>query len=475
MQKINCRMLTIFITLFFLLSAVVSAAGSEIGVKEALLNATDENTDLNEKMLQIENIKKDLEIIRARQSWKAGISAEYDEVLKEGEPDAEDAVRFNDTYAEDGFYSLNIEKNFRSGLILKPEFIYTGDGRETYRLSLDYLLFPRTPTELEKNYFITSLELIQAEQEYKEIKNKKIIEWISRYLELLRLEKNKNNLGKTLTKAADNLETVQKEADLNEAGEEDLLAAEIAFLTAENDFQNAENKLQNSRENLEIELGLKNKDKLALSNAEIIYEYFIEIENMEKLPFEDLFKKVVERDAEIKNAVLDIEILKKDLEWKRREDKFSISLNGIYDHQSEESIIGLTADYELSDGGENKLGQSQIRGRIDMAEKKLADLKSKKRVELKEKLSNIKYAKNNLAKEKLSLKKSELEFNNAQKNFAGGLINSSELISFEISYYNKLNLKQQAEDELLLARLNLRRTLNKEIIVFDEWRKINDR
>ena len=305
-------MLTIFITLFFLLSAAVSAAGSEIEFKEALLKATAENTDLNEKMLQIENIKRDLKIIRARQSWKAGISAEYDEVLKEGESDAKNAVRFNDTYAEDGFYSLNIEKNFRSGLILKPEFIYTGDGRETYRLSLDYPLFPRTPTELEKNYFITSRELIQAEQEYKEIKNKKIIEWISRYLELLRLEKNKNNLEKSLTKAVDNLETVKKEADLNEAGEEELLAAKIAFLTAENDFQQAENKLQNSRENLEIELGIKNKDSLILSNDEIIYKYFSEIENMEKLPFADLFKEAVVQDAEIKNSVLDMEILEKE-------------------------------------------------------------------------------------------------------------------------------------------------------------------
>jgi len=475
MQKINCRMLTIFITLFFLLSAAVSAAGSEIEFKEALLKATAENTDLNEKMLQIENIKRDLKIIRARQSWKAGISAEYDEVLKEGESDAKNAVRFNDTYAEDGFYSLNIEKNFRSGLILKPEFIYTGDGRETYRLSLDYPLFPRTPTELEKNYFITSRELIQAEQEYKEIKNKKIIEWISRYLELLRLEKNKNNLEKSLTKAVDNLETVKKEADLNEAGEEELLAAKIAFLTAENDFQQAENKLQNSRENLEIELGIKNKDSLILSNDEIIYKYFSEIENMEKLPFADLFKEAVVQDAEIKNSVLDMEILEKEMEWKKKEDNFSISLNGIYDHQSEESIIGLTADYELFDGGENKLGQSQIKSKIELAEKKLADLNKEKRIEIKEELSNIKYAKNNFAKEKLALQKSKLELNNAGENFADGLINSSEMISFEISYYNKLNLKQQAEDELLLARLNLRQILNKEIIVFDEWRKINDR
>ena len=475
MQKINCRMLTVFITLFFLLSAAVSAAGSEIEFKEALLKATAENTDLNEKMLQIENIKRDLKIIRARQSWKAGISAEYDEVLKEGESDAKNAVRFNDTYAEDGFYSLNIEKNFRSGLILKPEFIYTGDGRETYRLSLDYPLFPRTPTELEKNYFITSRELIQAEQEYKEIKNKKIIEWISRYLELLRLEKNKNNLEKSLTKAVDNLETVKKEADLNEAGEEELLAAKIAFLTAENDFQQAENKLQNSRENLEIELGIKNKDSLILSNDEIIYKYFSEIENMEKLPFADLFKEAVVQDAEIKNYVLDMEILEKELEWKKKEDNFSISLNGIYDHQSEESIIGLTADYELFDGGENKLGQSQIKSKIELAEKKLADLNKEKRIEIKEKLSNIKYAKNNFAKEKLALQKSKLELNNAGENFADGLINSSEMISFEISFYNKLNLKQQAEDELLLARLNLRQILNKEIIVFDEWRKINDR
>ena len=468
-------MLTIFITLFFLLSAAVSAAGSEIEFKEALLKATAENTDLNEKMLQIENIKRDLKIIRARQSWKAGISAEYDEVLKEGESDAKNAVRFNDTYAEDGFYSLNIEKNFRSGLILKPEFIYTGDGRETYRLSLDYPLFPRTPTELEKNYFITSRELIQAEQEYKEIKNKKIIEWISRYLELLRLEKNKNNLEKSLTKAVDNLETVKKEADLNEAGEEELLAAKIAFLTAENDFQQAENKLQNSRENLEIELGIKNKDSLILSNDEIIYKYFSEIENMEKLPFADLFKEAVVQDAEIKNSVLDMEILEKEMEWKKKEDNFSISLNGIYDHQSEESIIGLTADYELFDGGENKLGQSQIKSKIELAEKKLADLNKEKRIEIKEELSNIKYAKNNFAKEKLALQKSKLELNNAGENFADGLINSSEMISFEISYYNKLNLKQQAEDELLLARLNLRQILNKEIIVFDEWRKINDR
>jgi len=475
MQKINCRMLTIFITLFFLLSAAVSAAGSEIEFKEALLKATAENTDLNEKMLQIENIKRDLKIIRARQSWKAGISAEYGEVLKEGESDAKNAVRFNDTYAEDGFYSLNIEKNFRSGLILKPEFIYTGDGRETYRLSLDYPLFPRTPTELEKNYFITSRELIQAEQEYKEIKNKKIIEWISRYLELLRLEKNKNNLEKSLTKAVDNLETVKKEADLNEAGEEELLAAKIAFLTAENDFQQAENKLQNSRENLEIELGIKNKDSLILSNDEIIYKYFSEIENMEKLPFADLFKEAVVQDAEIKNSVLDMEILEKELEWKKKEDNFSISLNGIYDHQSEESIIGLTADYELFDGGENKLGQSQIKSKIELAEKKLADLNKEKRIEIKEELSNIKYAKNNFAKEKLALQKSKLELNNAGENFADGLINSSEMISFEISFYNKLNLKQQAEDELLLARLNLRQILNKEIIVFDEWRKINDR
>ncbi|MGM0603399.1 MAG: TolC family protein [Bacillota bacterium] len=475
MEKNNLEILIILMTIFFILISAASAAGSEINFKNAVLTAVSDNTALKEKELQIENIKKDLEIIRARQSWKTGISAEYDEVLKEGESGAENAVRFNETPAEDGLYSISIEKNFRSGLILKPELNYTGDGRESYRLSLNYPLFPQTPTELEKNYFTISRELIQAEEEYKEMKNNKIIEWIGSYLELLRLEKNKSNLEKSLKKAVDNLETVKEEADLNEAGEAELLAAEIAFMTAENDLQNAENQLQSRRENLEIELGLKNKDRLILSDVEMIYEYFGEIENLENLSFEDLLKEAAAEDGEIKNAVLDIEILEKELEWKSREDNLSVSLNGIYDHQSEESIIGLTADYELFDGGENKLSQSQINGRIEQAERKLNDLKKEKKAELNEKLNNVNYAKKNFAKEKLSLKKSELELNNAQKNFAEGLINGSELINFEISYYNKLNLKQQAEDELLLARLNLKQTLNREVIVFDEWRKINDK
>lgn len=476
--KINKILLNRVFIIFFssilfacLFPAVLLAA--ELNLEQAMKIGLKNNIDLKNYQNEVVKLKHDLALIRAQQGWQIDFTAEYDNVIEQPESDNSDSWE-RDGYAQDGRTTLGISREYSSGFSLNPEISYDGSGKKNYHLELELPIFPYSPAELEKDYYIKKTDYLTAQNDYILEKKAKILEWLEDYLEILRLTANINNLKLNLKQAAKNLKFEQEKNKLDQAGETEILTAEIAYLDAKNNYQNSTYQLENNLAELKIKLGLNSKTTLMLEDHKLLA---VDLNNMivkyEKKSHLKLYPQLIKADLEINSLQLQKKLLEEQLIWLQYDNKTSFILTGSYDQENDESILGLIMNYDLYDGGKNDLEQSKLKAEIELQQKKIADLKLQKSVQLKTKLNKIKTAHLTLNSKQLALKKAKLELNNALQKKEQGLISQSEFLSYEIDYYNALDSHQKAADQLLIARLDLNKLLVNDFLYLNKKNNSN--
>ena len=107
------------------------------------------------------------------------------------------------------------------------------DENYKFRLDISRRLFPLTPTTAERNLLQIENRISIAEQEMKEARIRKEIEWVSAYLNLLRLQERIQDAQTRYRLALENLASVELQAEMGEAGKEQLLAAQLAVKETE--------------------------------------------------------------------------------------------------------------------------------------------------------------------------------------------------------------------------------------------------
>jgi len=461
----------IFVLLIFFLTAAISSVSyaQSITLTDAVLNALDNNIELKEKANEVADLKKDLEIIRAEQSWNIEFSGEYDEIISEAQ---DSSLRSTNDNLDQGLKTaLNINKEFSSGLKINQQLNYSEAEQENYYISFSQPLIPITESSLEQEYFIKSRELLKSESEYINLKENKVIDWLESYLNILRLIETRNNLEKSVERAFDFLEDQKRKAELNEAGKSDVFTAEIAYLDAEKNYYDIEAQLLSAKNYFALNLGLDSEQELLFDGEAELLNFMTKniIKDTEKSG-EDLYNDLLINDKELKVQQLSLRILEKNLAWQQDDSKINLDLNGSFDQQSEESIVGLNFSYDLFDGGAAELREKKILEDIDLQIEQIAVLKKDKLLQLKSLLNNIESAERSLKRNDLALSREKLELDIKKEQYNDGSAVKSEVLAAEIDYYISLNDYNKSKDKLLIEKINLVKMINDDILNTKRWR-----
>ncbi len=462
-NRFNSGIILLVISIITFFSA--SASAEKITLTDAFLTALKNNIELNEKVNQINSLEKDLEIVRAQQSWNINISGEYNEVLNEAEKDYS-----NNNTLEERKTLLNLNREFSSGFSLNQQLNYSDNDGENYLINFNKRLLPITDSNLEQEYFIKSRELLISESEYKNLKENKIIDWVEDYLNILRLSVTQKNLERSVNKAKNNFEDLMEKAEVGEAAKSEVLNAEITYLDAENEYFDIDNQFANAKKSFELNLGLdKDQDLIYDQNASLLNLFENILYNYEENNINNLYDKLLSTDSELKVQQLNITILEKNLEWIEDDAKLNLDLNGSYNQSSEESILGLSISYDFYDGGANELRQQKVTDEIEIEKRKIENLKRNKYLQLESSINNIKSAVRTLRKNDLSLKKDEHLLTIRKEQLSDGSIENSEVLKAEIDYYSSLNEYHKSRDQLLIEELSLVRIISDKIINTVGW------
>ncbi len=487
MSKDRGLKITVILIILSIFMALNTAAAEEREFSQALSRGLDNNLELQEKKNEVEDLKKDLKIIEAESGWQLGVEADYTEVSNQEQEvnqpnrteNRDDNVALNgddsSSLMEEGGESvLKLERNFESGFSMTNELSYNDQGEDEYILNLNYPLLPNSPGEIEQNKYQLEKQLLIAEEEYNTLKNEKLTEWISSYLDLLTLKDNLKSLKKSMEQAENNLNEVEKKAEIKEAGESEILAAEAAFLEAEDSYKNQEANFETQQDNLKVELGLKEKEILKLS----LEGEFIELLQKEVKPdidgdFDQLFEQYLKNNNTLTAQKINLKLEEKQLNWKEADSSISLSLNGSYNSNSEEKTAGISLSYDLYDGGQAELEEGKIEDEIALAEQRIEDTKSNLKIELKSQMDSLETAERELRKEKVSLKQSELEYQDAEDKLDDGTINQSSYLESKIEYLNAHRKYKETENNFTVENIRLS-LMFKENIIDNLIREVNN-
>lgn len=459
------------IILIFLITAILSSSSyaETITLTDAFLTALNNNIELKEKANEIKKLEKDLEIIKAQQSWNIELNGEYNKFLNETEN-----ISLKSTYdntVEGGRAVINIEKEFASGLRFNQELSYSENDEDNYHISFIQPLLPTTESSLEEEYFLKSKELLIKSSEYISLKEDKIIDWVESYLNILRLEKTLNNLKRSAVQAKNYYENIKEKAAVEEAGENELLTAEIAYLDAENEYLDIKDQFLNTKKAFILSLGLeKDKNIIYDKNVQILEFLRNIIVDYEQKNIEDIYNKLLSADNDLKIEKLNLVILEKTLDWAEDDSKFNLDFNGSYDQSSEESMLGLSISYDFYDGGADKLRQQKIVDDIKLQNDRLVKLEKDKLLQLENSINKINSAERLLKRNNLSLIKAEHELDIRKEQYSDGLAAEIEVLESEIDYYSSLNEYHKSRDQLLIEELNLVKIISDKIINTERWR-----
>ncbi|MFW6274046.1 MAG: TolC family protein [Halanaerobium sp.] len=489
MSKYRGLKITVILIFLSIFIACNTAAAEERGFPQALSRALDNNLELKEKKNEVEDLKQDLKIIKAESGWQLDAEADYTEVFnqqqefnqavdEESSADNGLAPESNENSSslmeEGGRSVLSLERNFESGFSITNELSYNDQGEDKYILNLNYPLLPNSPGELEREKFQLEQQLLIAEEEYNSLKNEKLTEWISSYLDSLTLKDNLKSLKKSMEQAENNLNEVEKKAEIKEAGESEILAAEAAFLEAEDSYKNQEANFETQQDNLKVELGLKEKEILKLS----LEGEFIELLQKEVKPdidgdFDQLSEQYLKNNNTLTAQKINLKLEEKQLDWTEADSSISLSLNGSYNSNTEEKTAGISLSYDLYDGGQGELEEEKIADEIALLEQRIGDTKSNLKIELKSQINALEAAERELRKEKVSLKQSELAYQNAENQLDDGTINQSRYLDSEIEYLNALRNFKETENDFTVEKIRLS-VMFKENIINSLIREVNN-
>lgn len=456
------KILILLISLLMLFSTTSALALEEISLKEAVKIGINNNLEIRQEKNKIASLERELKTIRAQQGWQLEVSANYNEVIDEGEISQRlpAAGSTSDSLTQGGSSSLSISRNFSSGFNLSQTAEIDDQGESDYQLNISYPLFTGVPTEREKSYYQQEQELLKAKNNLDSLVEDKISSWLDSYLQLMRLEQSLENAELNLNTVKKTLAEKEELYSLEQISENELNNAEVEFLTAENNYLELKNQYQNALKSFKLELEIAEELSLNFEGSEHLNELKSQLLKHQNYKFEKIYQTMLDSDYDLQSALINLTLQEKQLQWFKDEGKAEINLSGSYNHSTARSVVGLTFSYDLYDGGQREFNEENLKDNLELAQANLDNLKENKKIALESQLNQIYAAENRLQSAELNLENAKKQFALAQAQFDSGLISQKEFIKQQFSYQQSQNNYQQAADELFIAELELTMLLN---------------
>ena len=454
--KINKKIiLTLILLSVFLISSGITA--QEISIEEAIQIGLENNKQIKEVRDNIMQLERNLAIERANNDWQLNLITDYDYSF-----DREEDTKY---------LNITLGKTFLSGFEITPDTkINVDEDLDTsFNISLKKQLYPQLPTKLAETYYRTDKELLKAGNNLIDQKIESILSWLEIYLNVNRVTTRQNIFEESLSKAEDNLVIVLEREQLGDAGENEILTAELSLENARYSLKEAEIQLEDIYNNLAIELGFPEETILITDNN----QYISGLQEKARRYSEGYLKKdmstlmsiVEENNIDLQANLIDREVLRQELAWLKQENNPGLDLTSSFNTADDDLTLGISLSYQLYDSGQHQLNlkekEIEIADNIDSYDNLYSTLKQG----VKEHIDDIELSQMALKKEELSLARSEYELKVAEKQLAAGLIDYLEYQEYWISAAEaKISLKS-LEDQLFLDRLELIKFINRKDIV----------
>jgi outer membrane protein TolC len=444
----------IIMTIILLLPGVLQA--KEIDLKEAIDWGIQHNYDLEEIRYNIETLERNLEILDTGNAIQVNL-------------DVTPIWNFGGGNSETSLLKLTVEKTIADDLNISADISWNendfadisfGEIVEGANASiqLEKQFFPDSYTQSEQQIFQTKNNIKKKVEELAWKEAEKQIDFIERYLSLVRLTEEVSLAEKSFQLATEELERVQQQIRLGEGGYQQEAEAKIALMETENQFLNLKQNLVQQQKEWYLELNLS-EDIQVQFNGEPIYLDNLR-SNMRQLTLENekqetLFKQALEKHYQIKNAYIDRESLLKEAKWTENEGKPQINLSGGYELSDNSWYAMLDLSWNLSDGGAQKLKEKETEATILQKEKELDQLIKTLQLEMNQIIDQDKYYQLNLQAKLAASEQEQYVKNILEKQYQEKIISSTQWQNQLIALAEKELKVKEAQDLLLVNRLRL--------------------
>ena len=241
------------LTIFILLSNPLTLIAKELSVEEAIWWGIQNNLDLQNLRYSIEDIRRNLEIVEAGKRFQVDLTVTP--IWRFSEKDNSYFVEADKNhFTPDTKINLSAKKLLTSRLSMVGEVswqshnffenannIFSDEIKANIRL--DRKIFPKTLTEQERQVYSleNNLQIKMEELKWKEIE--KQIEFIQKYLNIIRLQEQLDILFERHKLAEENMERVRAKIELGEGGYQQESEAIISLNEADNKLFSAKQEL----------------------------------------------------------------------------------------------------------------------------------------------------------------------------------------------------------------------------------------
>ena len=456
------------LTIFILLSNPLTLIAKELSVEEAIWWGIQNNLDLQNLRYSIEDIRRNLEIVEAGKRFQVDLTVTP--IWRFSEKDNSYFVEADKNhFTPDTKINLSAKKLLTSRLSMVGEVswqshnffenannIFSDEIKANIRL--DRKIFPKTLAEQERQVYSleNNLQIKMEELKWKEIE--KQIEFIQKYLNIIRLQEQLDILFERHKLAEENMERVRAKIELGEGGYQQESEAIISLNEADNKLFSAKQELIVVQKQWYLLLNLS-ADAIVDFNSDDSFLREIS-KKMENLPTDDkiegeLIDRALKENYQTGNSELEIEELEKELQWTKDAGKPSANITGGYSYPDDNWFVMLDFSAKLTDGGIQKL---KIKQKEDNLKRKKigADYQLEMlRIEVEQLFAQDEYNQLFLRTQQLSLEKEVEKDKIIEQQFQQGLISQLQRTNNLLTLRERELAVKQAHDQWLIGRLKL--------------------
>ena len=445
----NKYIVILLVTLVTLMTLSTGVQAAEYSLEELITKGLKNNLEIRQLENDIETTNRNIKLNKSRSDWQADLN--LNKVLVEEDTIGVDRV--NDKV------NISVNKKLSDDNInVSPTVSYDFDGSEViYGMNINMNIYPNLPSENIKGLIRLNNQLHQEKKRLNTLKAELVKEWLNKYLQLVRLEENINVLKDRLELAENNYAELKEKAEINEAGQQELLQGEADLKDAEYNLKEVEQQYSQLKTSLLNSLQLEKNVDLNLNPDNKVLTDLKEKTNnvnLDKLNKEKTIENIVKTSSEFISNINQKSYLEKELNWLQKEDSPQVSIEGSYDSQTDFSAI-LNISYNIFDSGINELKIENKQQAIEDNQLALKNLYLNTETNLDKLMDKVELAKMNVEKNKILYNKAVDEADIISRQYESGAIEKAVLTNKRLNKKSaQINLKR-ATDNLFINRLEL--------------------
>ncbi|MFP4017349.1 MAG: TolC family protein [Halanaerobiales bacterium] len=454
---------TITMALILLLTSTTFGAAELITLEEALEIGKENNYELEQKREAVMSLERERDILEAGIDWYVRADGNYSYntegptfespvIVKDG-----DGLGFTITGRKETLDGTLIESQMRS----QDNDMFDFDDYQ-FKLDVSKRLYPILPTDTEKGFIQTDNRLIIAEADLAYTLASKEVEWLESYLEILRLEQRLEYSKTSYKLTEEELSKVKEQVEIDEAGQDQLLMAEISLQEAKLQQEQLLTSVVQARDSFAMELGLEDSSSIHVLESNYLNRF---LQKANSVDITDIDQEVIElietNNVQLREIILNIDYTEKELIWQEKDGDLKVNASGGYNYNAaaldeKDSVeISLGISYDFHDGGQQELAIEKIEAKMDNLQEQYDYTLNQLKLQLKAMLAQQKLNRLRLQSVETALEKARLEENLYKRQLDEGVITENQYKQKTIAVRIAEIDYQEAEDQLLLGKLRI--------------------